>query len=151
MERNRQKTMYTAMPLTVCGAVTLLRQNHLRKTRKAPCGQSLAGTQLLFISHHTESLHRDDRFFTKHSAPVATPCLSLKIRSRRGKKFSMNKETKECILMEKGMKKRPGTAYEQSELPERSLFHVYYQKGRFLPFLFMPDFCEILTEMDIME
>ena len=54
--------------------------------------------------------------------------------------------------MKKGMKKRPGTAYERSELPERSLFHAYYQKGRFFVFFVYAGFLrKILTEMDIVE
>ena len=92
------------------------------------------------------------KIFAKHSTPVATRCVLLKIRSLRGKKFSMNKEIKKYILMKKGMKKRPGTAYERSELPERSLFHAYYQKGRFFVFFVYAGFLrETLTEMDIME
>ena len=92
------------------------------------------------------------KIFAKHSAPVATRCVLLKIRSLRRKKFSMNKEIKKYILMKKGMKKRPGTAYERSELPERSLFHAYYQEGRFFIFFVYAGFLrEILTEMDIME
>ena len=39
----------------------------------------------------------------------------------------MNKEIKKYILMKKGMKKRPGTAYERSELPERALFTLFSQ------------------------
>ncbi len=77
--------MSTARPLPACGAVTLLWQNHLRKTRKAPRGQGLTDTQLLFISHHTELCRNDFCLF---------PIVNYILDNRRNKRYFYNHKTK---------------------------------------------------------